>query len=44
MTGHFPVGSCVKPTINLPTGDGSTWSLAERAGRTIVLIFHRHIH
>ena len=38
-----PLG-CDAPAIDLPTLDGDRWHLADRAGRTVVLVFHRHIH
>jgi peroxiredoxin len=44
MTGHLLVGEGVKPNLNLPDSEGNIWSLDDHAGRTVVLIFHRHIH
>jgi peroxiredoxin len=32
------------PDITLVTADGDPWRLADRRGRTVVLVFHRHIH
>lgn len=32
------------PTIELADRNGSPWMLANQRGKTIVLIFHRHIH
>jgi peroxiredoxin len=34
----------VRPEIELPADDGTTWRLSEQRGSTVVLIFHRHIH
>ncbi len=38
-----PVGAPAPP-VDLPTLGGGRWRLAERARRTVVLIFNRHIH
>jgi peroxiredoxin len=32
------------PAIELTDRNGSPWRLASQRGKTIVLIFHRHIH
>ena len=32
------------PLIELTDNAGETWRLADHLGRTVVLIFHRHIH
>jgi len=37
------VGSSA-PLIELIDNAGKTWRLADHLGRTVVLIFHRHIH
>ncbi len=37
------IGSAA-PKIGLIDRDGGTWQLADRLGKTVVLIFHRHIH
>ena len=38
-----PIGAPA-PAVDLPTFDGGRWRLSEHAGRTVVLIFNRHIH
>ncbi|MEM7093810.1 MAG: hypothetical protein AAF567_12470 [Actinomycetota bacterium] len=38
-----PIGSHA-PAIELSTHAGRSWSLAEHRGRTVLIIFHRHIH
>ncbi|MBJ7597044.1 hypothetical protein [Candidatus Nephthysia bennettiae] len=32
------------PPIELPAHDAARWRLADRRGRPVVLIFHRHLH
>ena len=32
------------PAIELTDRHGSPWRLASQRGKTVVLIFHRHIH
>ena len=32
------------PALDLIDGDGRPWRLADHLGRTLVAIFHRHIH
>lgn len=32
------------PEIDLATTDGEAWLLSECRGRTVLVIFHRHIH
>ncbi|MFW2382228.1 MAG: peroxiredoxin family protein [Acidimicrobiales bacterium] len=34
----------MKPQFTLPDSDGDAWSVSDHAGKTVVLIFHRHIH
>lgn len=31
------------PAVDLPDQDGRPWRLAERRGRPVVLVFHRHL-
>jgi len=38
-----PIGQPA-PALTLTGSDGSPWRLSDLAGRTVVLIFHRHIH
>ncbi len=39
-----PTVGDLAPSITATHPDGRPWSLADHRGRTIVLIFHRHIH
>jgi len=32
------------PPVELVDRDGNGWRLADHRGKTVVLIFHRHIH
>ena len=32
------------PEVVLTTTEGARWRLADRRGRTVLLIFHRHLH
>lgn len=32
------------PTLILADASGNPWRLEDQRGRTVVLIFHRHIH
>ncbi|MDH3752660.1 MAG: peroxiredoxin family protein [Acidimicrobiia bacterium] len=32
------------PEIVLPDLHGRTWELGDHLGRTVVVVFHRHIH
>jgi peroxiredoxin len=32
------------PPVELLDADGSPWRLRDRRGRSVILIFHRHIH
>ncbi|HEV3452439.1 MAG TPA: hypothetical protein VG869_14730 [Acidimicrobiia bacterium] len=33
----------VSPSVDLPDDAGRHWRLADQRGRTVVLIFHRHL-
>jgi peroxiredoxin len=43
VSAHKMIGQPA-PTIELADRNGSPWMLANQRGKTIVLIFHRHIH
>ncbi|MGI9605508.1 MAG: hypothetical protein ACR2P0_05155 [Acidimicrobiales bacterium] len=41
---HRPNIGDPAPDVAFDTADGGVWRLSERAGHTVILIFHRHIH
>ncbi|MEL6892117.1 MAG: hypothetical protein AAFP84_11010 [Actinomycetota bacterium] len=39
-----PTVGAAAPDVDLPTDTGGRWRLADHRGRTVIAIFHRHIH
>ena len=44
MTPRRPIVGEPAPLVEFTDSKGQAWRLADQRGRSVVLIFHRHIH